>query len=134
MWFDLCDDSRILCEALSVALEARGHQVLAAATATRLGITEVAAHQSGACLLDLRFPAPPDDLSAARMVRKLYRGTAVPLSPGLAHRALIEEATRIGGARIPGSRPVSGMTQISTSDEDVPSPVFRTKSHRASSV
>ena len=28
----LCDDNRILCEALSVALEARGHQVLAVAT------------------------------------------------------------------------------------------------------
>jgi DNA-binding NarL/FixJ family response regulator len=133
MRFDLRDDTRILREALSVALEERGHQVLAAATTATLGIAEVAAQQPDACLLDLH-PAPTDDLSAARMAHKLYPGTAVPLFPGLADRALIEKATRIGWARIPGSRPVSGMTQTPTSGEDVLSSVFRTKSNRASSV
>lgn len=98
MRLDLCDDNRILCEALSVALEARGHQVLAAATATTLGIAEVAAHQPDACLLDLGFPDPPDDLSAARMISKLYPRTAVLLLSGLADRAVIAEATRIGVA------------------------------------
>jgi DNA-binding NarL/FixJ family response regulator len=105
MRLDLCDDSRILCESLSVALEARGQQVLAAATTTTLGITEVAAHQPDACLLDLRFPDPSDDLSAARIIRKLYPGTTVPPLPGLADRAVIAEATWIGRVRIPGSRP-----------------------------
>jgi len=94
----LCDDNRILCEALSVALEARGHQVLAAATTTTLGIAEVAAHQPDACLLDLRFADPPDDLSAAWMIRKPYPGTAGLLLSGLADRAVIAEATRIGVA------------------------------------
>jgi len=37
----LCDDNRILCEALAVALEARGHQVLATATDSTAGIAEV---------------------------------------------------------------------------------------------
>ncbi len=98
MRLGLCDDNRILCEALSVALEARGHQVLAAATTTTLGNAEVAAHQPDACLLDLRFADPPDDLSAARMIRKPYPGTAVLLLSGQADRAVIAEATRIGVA------------------------------------
>ena len=37
----LCDDNRILCEALAVALEARGHEVLAIATESLTGINEV---------------------------------------------------------------------------------------------
>ena len=33
----LCDDNRILCEALGAALEGHGHQVLAAVTSTGQG-------------------------------------------------------------------------------------------------
>jgi two-component system, NarL family, nitrate/nitrite response regulator NarL len=95
---DLCDDSRILCEALSVALEARGHQVLAAATTTTLGVTEVAAHQPDVRLLDLRFPDPADDLGAAGMIRRPCPGIAVPLLPGVAKRALIADPPVSAGA------------------------------------
>lgn len=35
----LCDDNRIFCEALAVALEARGHQALAIATTADEGST-----------------------------------------------------------------------------------------------
>ena len=54
----LCDDNRILCDALEVALGRRGHLVAASAHTTVLGIAAVAAHEPGACLLDLRFPDP----------------------------------------------------------------------------
>jgi two-component system, NarL family, nitrate/nitrite response regulator NarL len=73
----LCDDNRILCEALGVALEGHGHQVLAAVTNTVRGIAAVAAHHPDACVLDLRFPDPPDGLMAASIIRKLYPETAV---------------------------------------------------------
>jgi ActR/RegA family two-component response regulator len=41
----LCDDNRILCEALAVALERRGHKVLATAITTVRGISAVAEYQ-----------------------------------------------------------------------------------------
>jgi two-component system nitrate/nitrite response regulator NarL len=96
----LCDDNRILCEALSVALEARGHHVLATATTSTSGIAEVASHRPDACVLDLRFPDPPDGLGAARIIRQRYPETAVLLLSGLADPALLAEATQIGVAGV----------------------------------
>lgn len=92
----LCDDNRILCHALSVALEWRGHRVLATATTTVLGIAAVAEHQPDVCLLDLRFPDPPDGLGAARVIRQRYPGTAVLLLSGLIDPAVRSEAMRVG--------------------------------------
>jgi two-component system nitrate/nitrite response regulator NarL len=94
----LCDDNRILCEALGVALEARGHQVLATTTSTVRGITAVAEHRPDACLLDLRFPDPPDGFDAARVIRQRYPATAVVLLSGLIDPALRSEAMRMGVA------------------------------------
>ena len=96
----LCDDNRILCEALSVALEARGHQVLAVATTSMRGIAEVACHRPDVCLLDFRFPDPPDGLGAARVIRERYPDTAVLLLSGLADTAVLAEATQIGVAGV----------------------------------
>lgn len=96
----LCDDNRILCDALGVALQARGHQILATATTTRLGIAEVARHRPDACVLDLRFPDPPDGLGAARVIRQRYPETAVLVLSGFADPAVLAEATRIGVAGV----------------------------------
>jgi two-component system nitrate/nitrite response regulator NarL len=96
----LCDGNRLLCEALGVALENRGHQVLAIATTTTLGIAAVAAHQPDACLLDLRFPDPPDGLAAARAIQRLSPGTAVLMLTGLVDQAAWSEAMRIGVAGV----------------------------------
>jgi DNA-binding NarL/FixJ family response regulator len=92
----LCDDNRILCEALAVALERRGHKVLAIATTTVRGIAAVAEYQPDACLLDLKFPDPPDGLGAARVIRQRHPGTAVLLLSGLIDPAVRSEAMRIG--------------------------------------
>jgi two-component system, NarL family, nitrate/nitrite response regulator NarL len=92
----LCDDNRMLCEALGIALEAHGHLVLEVASTTTLGIAAVATHRPDACLLDLRFPDPPDGLSAARMIRQRYPGTAVLMLSALADADALAEATRIG--------------------------------------
>jgi two-component system, NarL family, nitrate/nitrite response regulator NarL len=96
----LCDDNRILCEALGVALEARGHLILASATTTMLGIAEVARHRPDVCVLDLRFPDPPDGLGAARVIRQHYPETAVLILSGLADPAVLAEARRIGVAGV----------------------------------
>jgi two-component system nitrate/nitrite response regulator NarL len=94
----LCDDNRILCEALAVALEGRGHKVLATVTTTLHGIAAVAEYQPDACLLDLKFPDPPGGLGAARVIRQRHPGTAVLLLSGLINPAVRSEAMRIGVA------------------------------------
>lgn len=94
----LCDDNRILCEALGAVLELHGHEVLAAVTSTRRGIAAVAAHHPDACLLDLRFPDPPDGLMAAHVIRKFYPGTAVLVLSGMIDPAARSTAKQIGVA------------------------------------
>src|SRR5206468_3298650 len=96
----LCDDNRILCEALAVALEARGHQVLATATESAAGIAEVERHRPDVCLLDLRFPDPPDGLGAARVIRERCPETAVLVLSCLADPAVLVEATQLGVAGV----------------------------------
>jgi DNA-binding NarL/FixJ family response regulator len=94
----LCDDNKILCDALRMALDRCGHPVVATANTTVLGIAAVAAHRPGACLLDLRFPDPPDGLQAARVIRQRYPRTAVLILSGFADQAVRAEAVRIGVA------------------------------------
>jgi DNA-binding NarL/FixJ family response regulator len=94
----LCDDNKILCDALRMALDRRGHLVVATANTTVLGIAAVAAHRPGACLLDLRFPDPPDGLEAARVIRQRYPRTAVLILSGFVDQAVRAEAVRIGVA------------------------------------
>ena len=96
----LCDDNRILCEALAVALEARGHEVLAIATESLTGIDEVERCRPDACLLDLRFPEPPDGLDAARLIRERCPETAVLVLSGLDDPAVLAEATKLGVAGV----------------------------------
>ena len=96
----LCDDNRILCEALAVALEARGHQVLATATESTTGIAEVERHRPDVCLLDLRFPDPPDGFGAARVIRDRCPETAVLVLSCLADPAVLVKATQLGVAGV----------------------------------
>src|SRR5690349_8674970 len=96
----LCDDNRILCEALAVALEARGHQVLATATESTAGVAEVERHRPDVCLLDLRFPDAMDGLGVARVIRERYPETAVLVLSGLADPAVLAEATQLGVAGV----------------------------------
>jgi ActR/RegA family two-component response regulator len=83
----LCDDNRIFCETLAVALEARGHRAMAIATTTAESIAAVARHQPDACLLDLRFNNGEDGLAAARLIRDRYPQTAVLVVSGHADNA-----------------------------------------------
>ena len=130
----LCDDNRILCDALGVALEARGHSVLATATTTMLGIAEVARYRPDACVLDLRFPEPPDGLGAAGVIRHRYPETAVLVLSSLADPATMAEATRIGVAGVLGKDQsvdhIAGALNVIASGGTVYAPV-RTHSVRS---
>lgn len=91
----LCDDNRMLCEALGFILEARGHQVLAITTRASDGVAAVAAHQPDACLLDLRFP-DGSGLDAAREMRRRQPGTKIVVLSCLADPAAFSAAKKIG--------------------------------------
>jgi DNA-binding NarL/FixJ family response regulator len=96
----LCDDNRIFCEALAVALEARGHQALAIATTADEGVAAVARHQPDACLLDFRFHEGGDGVGAARAIRDKSPGTAVLVVSDSGSRVASLAATRAGVAGI----------------------------------
>jgi two-component system, NarL family, nitrate/nitrite response regulator NarL len=98
----LCDDNRIFCEALAVALEARGHRALAIATTADESVAAVARYQPDACLLDLRFHNGGDGLGAARMIRDRYPETAVLVVSGRADKATFLAAKKIGVAGVFG--------------------------------
>lgn len=102
----LCDDNRILSEALAVAMEAQGHQVVAIATTAPGGLAAVAALQPEVVLLDLGFPDGAEGpgagraqgLDAARAMRQQHPDTAILVLSSLADPETWSAATKIGVA------------------------------------
>ena len=94
----LCDGNRILCEALTAILEARGHQVAAIATTPADGVSAVAAHRPDLILLDLRLGTGTGGLEAAKTVRQFYPGVAVLVLSSLTERAACAAARKAGVA------------------------------------
>jgi DNA-binding NarL/FixJ family response regulator len=94
----LCDDNRILGEALAAALQACGHQVVAITTSVAAGTAAVSAHLPDACLLDLRFPAGEDGLGAVPEIRRRCPGTAVVILSGAPDPSIACQAKDLGVA------------------------------------
>jgi two-component system, NarL family, nitrate/nitrite response regulator NarL len=94
----LCDDHRILCDALAAALGQRDHQILAVTTTAAAGVTAVAVHNPDVCLLDLSFPDPENGLDAARTIAQHHPGTKVLILSGVADAQMLSEAMSIGVA------------------------------------
>jgi len=93
----LCDDNRLLCEALASVLQARGHRVLAITTCVADAIEAVARHRPDACLLDLRLP-DGSGLDAARAIRHGHPDTKIVVLTCLTDPAVLPEAKKIGVA------------------------------------
>ncbi len=98
----LCDDNKMLGEALATVLQSRGHEAVAVTTSAYEGVAAVATHRPDACLMDLRFPDGVDGLGAARMILECYPETAVLLLSGYTDPAVSAEAMRIGVAGLIG--------------------------------
>lgn len=94
----LCDDNRILCEALAAALEPRGHIVLAITTTAAEGLAAVAYWHPDACLLDLRFPGQMNGLAAARVLREQHPDTRVVVLSAVTDPAIAMQAVEAGVA------------------------------------
>lgn len=93
----LCDNNRILCEALASMLQARGHPVLAIATTARDSIAAVTANRPDACLLELRFP-DGNGLDVARAIRRSVPETKIVIFSRTTDPAEVSEAKKIGVA------------------------------------
>jgi two-component system, NarL family, nitrate/nitrite response regulator NarL len=93
----LCDDNRLLCEALASILQAHGHRILAITARVADAIEAVARHQPDACLLDLRLP-DGSGLDAAREIRHCHPDTKILVLTCLADPAILPEAKKIGVA------------------------------------
>jgi len=91
----LCDDNRILCEALAAVLESHGHRVVAIATCAAEGIAAVSAYRPDACLLDLRLP-DGDGLDTARTMGRCHPDTKVVVLSCLTDPSTVAKARRIG--------------------------------------
>jgi two-component system nitrate/nitrite response regulator NarL len=72
----ICDDHRLFLEAMALALEGRGFDVVAAVTTPDEAVCAVARHEPDLLLVDLNFPAG-SGLDAARRVRDTHPGTTV---------------------------------------------------------
>jgi two-component system, NarL family, nitrate/nitrite response regulator NarL len=93
----LCDNNRILCEALASMLQARGHPVLAIATTASDSIAAVATNRPDACLFDLRFP-DGSGLDVARAMRRCVPETKIVVFSCISDPAVVSEAKKIGVA------------------------------------
>jgi two-component system, NarL family, nitrate/nitrite response regulator NarL len=98
----VCDGNRILCEALSGALEACGHVVLAAATTAEECIAAATTYQPDVCELDLRLPGADDGLRVVREIRGRCPGTAVLVLSDLADRGAWAQLRQLGVAGLLG--------------------------------
>jgi two-component system, NarL family, nitrate/nitrite response regulator NarL len=91
----LCDDNRLLGEALGYVLEKHGHQVLAIETRAADGLAAVAAHQPDACLLDVCLP-DGSGLDAARAMRRCHPDTKIVILTCSTDPGAVSQAKKIG--------------------------------------
>jgi DNA-binding NarL/FixJ family response regulator len=94
----LCDDNRILGEALAAALTARGHEVVAVTTSLPDGVAAVSEHLPDACLLDLGFGGGEDGRVAVPLIRQRSPGTAVVIFSGTHDPVDVREMKDLGAA------------------------------------
>jgi two-component system nitrate/nitrite response regulator NarL len=93
----VCDDNRLLLEALSNALARQGFTVEAATSAPAEAIAAVRLYDPDILLIDLGFPGA-DGLTAAREVARSHPRTRVVIITGSDDPGPLLEAIRIGVA------------------------------------
>lgn len=93
----LCDDNRLLCEALASVFRARGHCVVGIAASAAQGVQAVSLLKPDACLLDVRLP-DGSGIQAAQAMRQLYPDMKVVMLSCLHDPAVVSKAKRAGVA------------------------------------
>jgi two-component system nitrate/nitrite response regulator NarL len=116
----LCDDNRIMCEALAAAMEGWGHQVAAITTTAQDCLAALGVHQPDVVVLEPGVPAgtvipsgtevpvvaeagststsAAERLGTAAAIRARYPGTAILVLSSFVNRATWSAAIRMGVA------------------------------------
>jgi len=91
----VCDDHRLLLDALSMALSARGHTVVATAVDPDEAVGAARKHKPDACLLDVSFP-DANGLNAIFRIHEVSPDTKVVMLSGSVSRNLVADAIAEG--------------------------------------
>ncbi|EWT01728.1 transcriptional regulator [Intrasporangium oryzae NRRL B-24470] len=93
----VCDDHRMLLEALAGSLRARGHEVVGLAVTPDEALLSVGAHDPDVCLLDLHFPGETS-LGALRTMVSDYPRTRVVIFSATADPQAVAGVLALGAA------------------------------------
>ncbi|MEO5744856.1 MAG: response regulator transcription factor [Terracoccus sp.] len=93
----ICDDHRVLLEALGAALASRGHDVQALTLTPEEALVAVAEHDPDVCLLDLHFPGGTSLVTLRTMTAEHPRTRVVVFSAS-SDPAAVAGVLSIGGA------------------------------------
>ena len=93
----LCDDHRLLAEALATALRAHGHEVVAVATTPEDGLRAVVDHHPDVCLLDVGFPGA-SGLDLVAQIVSAHEETKVLMLSGRSNPDVVNAALTAGAA------------------------------------
>lgn len=93
----ICDDHRMLLEALGGALRSRGHNVVALALTPEEALDAVAEHDPDVCLLDLHFPGGTS-LTTLRIMTSQHPRTRVVVFSASSDPAAVAGVLSIGAA------------------------------------
>lgn len=130
----LCDDHRLLLEALSKALGSQGFTVEAATSRPADAVAAVELFDPDLLLIDLGFPEG-DGLSAAREVVRSHPRTRVVVLTGSDELAPLREAMRIGVAGyVRKDQRLSGIVQALRQAADGESSIDKTLLRRLGST
>jgi two-component system nitrate/nitrite response regulator NarL len=91
----VCDDHRLLLEALSMALADKGHWVVATALDPDEAVEAAREHHPDVCLLDVKFPSG-NGLNAIRRIHAVSADTKVVIFSGTTSAALVADAIAQG--------------------------------------
>lgn len=93
----VCDDHVLLLEALGMALEASGHEVVALATHPDEAVAAVGEHHPDVCLLDVNFP-DGTSVNAIQRVRASSPETKVVMLSAEADHTMVGKAIAEGAS------------------------------------
>jgi two-component system nitrate/nitrite response regulator NarL len=107
----ICDDRRLLLDALSIALTQNGYTVVATALDLHEAVVAAREHQPDACLLDVNFP-DANGLSAIARIHAVSADTKVIMLSASIDRVLVAEAIAQGAQGFVGKeKPVEAIVE-----------------------
>lgn len=107
----VCDDHKLLVDALSMALTDEGRTVVATAFDPEEAVEAARLHQPDACLLDVHFPQG-NGLSAIRRIHQVSPNTKVVILSGSITPALVADAIVQGAQGVVGKeKPIGAIIE-----------------------